>query len=121
MRGARQLVVVNGAPSIEGDIVSPSRGSSDLTTSNAHIANPDRLWPGGKVPYQFDPDFYPEHIGTMLEVMRYFEEKVPCLNFTEKTETTIDYVLIYPGAKCDSKVGRVGGKQVLNLNRYNLQ
>ena len=117
MRGTRQLVVVSGAPSIEGDIVTSNRNPADPTRSNAPIANPDLLWPSGVVEYQFHSNFPREHRKIMLEVMQYFEEKVPCLNFTEKTDTTIDYVLIYPGVKCDSELGRIGGKQVLNLNR----
>ena len=117
MRGTRQLVVVRGAPSIEGDIVSESRNPADPTRSHAHIANPNLLWPRGVVEFEFHSNFPPKHREIMVEVMRYIEEKVPCINFTEKTETTIDYVLIYPGVKCDSSLGRIGGVQRLNLNR----
>ena len=108
---------MRGAPTIEGDIVSDSRNPADPTRSHAHIANPNRLWPRGVVEFEFHPNFPPKHRAFMVEVMRYIEEKVPCINFTEKTETTIDYVLIYPGAKCDSSLGRIGGVQRLNLNR----
>ena len=54
-----------------------------------------------------------------------FHSDNPPLNSPTQTQvvlikfrkTTRDYVLIYPGVKCDSKIGRTGGEQVLNLNR----
>ena len=119
-RDARQLVVVSGAPTIEGDIVDQSSHPADPTLANAHIANPNRLWPNGLVEYEFHPSFPRGHREIMGEVMQYFEEKVHhCIKFKEKTETTIDYVLIYPGVSCNSKVGRTGNEQLLNLNRCN--
>ena len=112
-------MVVSGAPTIEGDIGDQSSHPADPTLANAHIANPNRLWPNGLVEYEFHSNFPDEHRKIMGEVMRYFEEKVPCINFKERTKTTIDYVLIYPGVSCNSKVGRTGNEQLLNLNRCN--
>ena len=51
-RKGRQLPVET-QERYEGDIL---LGSSDLTnpdTMNAHLANPDILWPSGVVEYQF--------------------------------------------------------------------
>ena len=89
--------------------------------SKEKILGSPLLWPRGVVEFEFHSNFPPEHREIMVEVMRYIEEKVPCINFTEKTETTIDYVLIYPGGSihpCSSSLGRIGGGvQRLNLNR----
>ena len=34
---------------------------------------------------------------------------------------TVDYVLFRDGLKCNSELGRTGGEQVINLNRYQIE
>ena len=104
---------------IEGDIVmedSPSQGDQ-----NAPLANPDRLWPDGIVPYKFDVAFSNWNRQKIVkDSMAYMTTKVPCVKFENLDETgrsTPDYVLVRDGVGCDSELGRSGGQQVINLNR----
>ena len=103
----------------EGDIVmedSPSQGDQ-----SAPLANPDRLWPDGTVPYKFDVAFTNRNRQKIVkDSMAYMTTKVPCVKFENLEETgrsTPDYILIRDGVGCDSQLGRRGGQQVINLNR----
>ena len=48
--------------------------------------------------------------------MEYVEQKVPCITFRPKTETTYNFVSIHPGPGCESALGMVGGEQRMLLN-----
>ena len=53
----------------------------------------------------------------MRKAMDYVTEKVPCVTFTPKTETTLNYVAIHPGPGCKSEsVGMKGLQQYMLLN-----
>ena len=52
----------------------------------------------------------------MRKAMDYVTEKVPCVTFTPKTETTLNYVAIHPGPGCESEVGMKGLQQYMHLN-----
>ena len=74
-----------GADLIEGDIAVEDSLSSS-SASNSFIRDPNRLWPNGRVHYRFDVDqggdILTDDQKTMItEVLDYFEEEVPCLNF----------------------------------------
>ena len=68
--------------------------------------------------YQFYRTFPAKSRTLTLEAMAYITSKVPCIKFRPKIESTSDFVTIYDGVDCSSEVGRVGGSQTLNLNRY---
>ena len=85
---------------------------------DAPLANPDRLWPSGLVEYKFYDTFPPKKRKIMRNAMKYITSKVPCIKFREATKLTKDYVLIRDAAGvCRSDLGRIGGKQELELNR----
>ena len=97
----------------QGDLTGGSPSALD-----APLANPDRLWPSGLVEYKFYDTFPADKKQIMLNAMEYITRKVPCIKFPEATDLTKDYVLIRDAAGvCKSELGRIGGKQELELNR----
>jgi len=53
VREGRQLVTSSGNTTIEGDIVLRDSELTDPMLLDAHLANPDRLWPSGVVEYRY--------------------------------------------------------------------
>ena len=103
---------------IEGDIVVRDRSLGDPTALDAHLADPNRLWPSGVVEYKFYHTFPGPNRVIVRSAMDYITSKATCITFQEVTEDTVDYVLIRDGADmCNSELGRTGGKQEINLNR----
>merc|ERR1712172_191575 len=117
IREGRQLVTSSGETTIEGDIVIRDSELTDPLLLDAHLANPDRLWPSGVVEYRFYKTFPASSRKAVKRAMRYISSKVPCITFQEATSSTVDYVLLRDGVKCKSELGRTGGQQVLHLNR----
>ena len=117
MRDRRQMVSGQGS-TMEGDIIVRNRTVGSQEVHDAPHADPDRLWPGGVVEYQFYHTFPVKNRKIVLEAMAYITSKVPCIKFKPKVELAKDFVTIYDGAdSCSSELGRVGGSQELNLNK----
>lgn len=113
-REGRQLQ----AAVIEGDIVIRNHDLADPTSLNAHLANPDRLWPNGLVEFKFHSNFPASSRKTVKRTMAYLTSKFPgCITFEEATSSSADYVLFRDEMKCSSELGRTGGEQVIALNR----
>ena len=106
-----------GLSTIEGDIVVRGSIQGDPTALDAHLANPDRLWPSAVVEYKFYHTFPNASKEIVLRAMAYITSKVSCITFVEATDLTENYVLIQDGVQCSSELGRTGGVQKLNLNR----
>ena len=86
---------------------------------DAHLADPDRLWPSGVVEYKFYDTFPNTSKQIVLRAMEYITSKVSCITFREATELTVDFILIRDGVNmCNSQLGRTGGMQVINLSRF---
>ena len=103
---------------IEGDIILRNRTVGSQEVHDAPHADPDRLWPGGVVEYQFYHTFPVKNKKTVLEAMAYITSKVPCIKFLPKVESNPSFVIISDrGDSCSSALGRIGGEQELNLNR----
>ena len=52
----------------------------------------------------------------MERAMAYLTRKVPCITFSPATTSTVHYVTIQGGPKCESQMGMVGGEQQMLLN-----
>ena len=52
----------------------------------------------------------------MKKAMDYVTRKVPCVTFSPATSSTVHYVTIQGGPKCESQLGMVGGEQQMLLN-----
>ena len=71
------------------------------------------------VEFKFYDTFPADKRQIMLNAMEYITRKVPCIKFREATESTKDYVLIRDAAGvCRSDLGRIGGEQEVELNRF---
>ena len=123
MRVLGLLLLLYGPSSpttIEGDIMmDPGLEDQDSLMQFAALANPDRLWPGGRVYYIFDEAFSTTNRETVKSAMAYMSGKNPCIIFEDISVTgneRTDYVKIYNGVGCSSQLGRVGGEQKLSLN-----
>ncbi|XP_054711347.1 astacin-like metalloprotease toxin 5 [Uloborus diversus] len=95
----------------EGDIV----GIDPNLDRNA-IPTDAQRWPNGRIPYQMDPytHYDDKQMAMIKKAMAEYEEKT-CLYFEEKQEDEKDFVLIFAGRGCYSKVGKIGGIQVLSF------
>ena len=70
------------------------------------------------VEYQFYRTFPADKRAIVMQAMEDITNLFnSCIRFQPKKDLTVDYVNIYYGADCHRKVGRIGGKQTLNLNR----
>ena len=104
---------------MEGDIVVRQGDLGGSSALDAPLANPDRLWPSGMVEYKYYDTFPAQNRKIMQNAMEYITRKVSCINFREATELTKDYVLIRDAAGvCRSELGRIGGMQEIELNRF---
>ena len=112
-REKRQLA----SSGFEGDIIVRDSTAGDQTALDAHLADPDRLWPSGVVEFRFYDTFPSSSKKIMLRAMEYITSKATCITFREAGELTDNYVLIQDGLHCNSELGRTGGVQKLNLNR----
>ena len=120
VREGRQLTSGGSETILEGDILIRNTGTLDPSALDAHLADPDRLWPSGLVEYKFYKSFPASSQKTVKRAMAYITTRVPCITFEEATSSTVDYVLFRDGLKCNSELGRTGGEQVINLNRYQI-
>jgi len=74
------------------------------------------LWPDGIVPYEFDPNVTAVNRTYAVEAMTEWEG-VSCVDFVQRSTQTA-YVYLQNAPRSYSQVGRVGGKQVIGLNRW---
>ena len=114
----RRQHVTGETATVEGDIIVRDRSSGNSSNLDAPLADPDRLWPGGVVEYRFYRTFPNANKAIVLKAMEYITSKVPCITFQPAIESTRDYVLILDHVdSCSSDLGRVGGEQVIYLNK----
>ena len=100
----------------EGDIVLRNL-TDDPSLADAHLADPDMLWPLGIVEYKFYRTFPPRHQTSVKEAMDYITSRTPCITFLPADHDSINYVtIISSGSKCASELGMRGGRQMLWLN-----
>ena len=97
----------------EGDIVT----SNEEESRNAIIDN-NKKWPNAQIPYTIDASFGTQERSVIANSIRIFQTRT-CIRFRAKTGADTDYVHIRKGADgiCNSQVGRVGRKQILNLGK----
>ncbi|XP_021003887.1 astacin-like metalloprotease toxin 5 [Parasteatoda tepidariorum] len=105
--------VLENVDLFEGDIL----GIDPHTDRNA-IPKDSQRWPGGRVPYLMDPytTYDSKETAMIKKAFAEFEEKT-CIRFVEKEEDEQDYVLIFAGRGCYSKVGKTGGVQALSFGK----
>ncbi|XP_062122887.1 astacin-like [Drosophila sulfurigaster albostrigata] len=95
---------------LEGDIFVPE-SSISMRSSPPRVST---TWPNGVVPYEISATFPQDDVDKIMRAMELIQNK-SCILFIPHT-TEIDYISItslYKG--CWSAVGRMGGKQEVNL------
>lgn len=97
---------------VEGDILLPARGGERSTTD----AN---LWPGGIVPYVFDPGVASVNQGRMRAAMDEWELYAN-VHFVPRTNE-VDYLYVQNSSGNSSYVGPIGGAQPVNLFNWTYQ
>lgn len=107
--GNRKLVM-------QGDILlgyegnAASRASARAAAVTVELG---KLWPNGRIPFEFDKTWPPPNPAGLLAAMREWESLTP-VRFVEHT-TEVDFVAFNNGMGCLSPVGRQGGKQWVDL------
>ncbi|XP_060533365.1 hatching enzyme 1.2-like [Cylas formicarius] len=92
----------------EGDIVFPKKGRNGL------IAEASR-WKDGVIPYEIKGPYYQDDIDTLNKAFNIYH-KYTCLSFRKRLPSDDDYVsIVNTPTGCWSSVGRIGGKQEINL------
>jgi len=104
-------------------------------SGGVQLADPSRLWPGGKVYYRFGERFQNLKGGKqkVRKMMDYLENTLDkCIEFVEASGPSTDYVIVsddccgdagFPGDMCYSHLGRLtrGKPQCVNLDRTRLE
>jgi hypothetical protein len=93
---------------LEGDIlVPPGEGRSGLVKESTH-------WPGGVVPFMIDPSVPASDRSVLQRCMNEYHTKT-CIRFVPKSSER-DYLVIKNSPTgCWSSVGKIGGRQEVNL------
>lgn len=95
---------------LEGDILIPKQ---KLIMKNGVTSQSSR-WPNGIVPYEIRGNFNARDISIIEHAISEYHRRT-CIRFVPRT-TEQDYISIVSGnSGCWSSVGRVGGKQEVNL------
>ncbi|EDV92507.1 zinc metalloproteinase nas-4 [Drosophila grimshawi] len=103
----------------EGDILIPLnyRDARTDDTRNGLLALSTR-WPGGVVPYDIRGTFASQELGVIQHAFNEYHLKT-CVRFKPRT-TERDYISIVNGKSgCWSSIGRLGGRQEVNLQSPN--
>lgn len=92
----------------EGDIVFPKKSRNGLIARTAR-------WPNGVIPYEIKGYFDQNGLNNIQKAMSIYH-KYTCVSFRKRTSTDTDYIsIISTNTGCWSSVGRIGGRQELNL------
>jgi astacin len=112
--GEKPEGVPDGYMVIEGDIVVPDNFfSGDFTAQSTFQTN---LWPGGIVPYEFDPAVSSLNRTRTLDAMAEWEN-VSGVDFIPRTNED-DYIYIQNSNGNWSYVGRIGGRQNIGMANW---
>lgn len=102
---------------IEGDVVVPEGFRDDI--DGLLSATAPNLWPGGVVPYEFDPGVSSSNQAAMRAAMSEWEA-VANIDFRERTGEA-DYVYIKPASGNWSYVGHRGGVQEMGIFNWDFR
>lgn len=99
---------------LEGDILFPINQS---TTSNGRngIVGQSYRWTSGAVPFEIAGSYDAQSMSLIEKAMNSYHQNT-CIKFKPRTSNERDYISIQNSASgCWSSVGRIGGRQVVNL------
>ncbi|XP_037952066.1 zinc metalloproteinase nas-4 [Teleopsis dalmanni] len=97
---------------LEGDILVPTEANSAFTKNG--VTSLSSRWPNGVVPFEVGGQFSARDLATIEYAIEEYHKRT-CIRFIPRTNQK-DYLSIVNGnSGCWSSVGRVGGKQEVNL------
>ncbi|KAL7730856.1 hypothetical protein ACLKA6_003614 [Drosophila palustris] len=104
---------------LEGDILIPLNGQeSDAEGTRNGLLALSTHWPGGIVPYEIKGQFTPQELENIQHAFKEYHSKT-CVRFKPRTSEK-DYISIGNGKTgCWSSIGRLGGRQEVNLQSPN--
>ncbi|XP_078731465.1 dorsal-ventral patterning tolloid-like protein 1 [Lampetra fluviatilis] len=83
----------------------------------AATARPERIWPGGVIPYVIGGNFTGSQRAMFKQAMRHWE-RFTCVTFVERSEEESYIVFTYRPCGCCSFVGRMGdGPQAISIGK----
>jgi hypothetical protein len=93
---------------VEGDLLFPAReGRNGLSDMNSR-------WPKGVIPYQIKGSFNANEQGLIQQAIQAYHAKT-CIRFVPYTNQKDYIVITNTNSGCWSSVGRIGGRQEVNL------
>jgi hypothetical protein len=104
---ALEYQIIDGLPITEGDVVLPVPPLVEVK-AGTHVG---RRWPNAVIPYVIHPDL--PDTGRVKNAIAHWKEKTN-VRFVPRTNET-DYVEFVPSTGCSSMIGRMGGRQTINL------
>lgn len=123
LEDGRQSAGEDGYTIVEGDIVlgpeemvaARSETNDDGKTFGLVVNDPNKLWPGRRVPYVIENGFEPAAVTKIKAAMDEWTKKVK-FTFVART-TEKDFISFHADPKnaCNSRIGRVAGGQIINL------
>nr|AYV99641.1 venom polypeptide [Dolopus genitalis] len=106
----------------QGDIVLNEEQMSSILYSNKRNGRIQEKyrWPGNLVFYEIAHTYDQAHVKQIEHALKEIE-KVTCIRFHPKTATTKNYIHVdHSKSGCFSAIGKSGGKQTLNLQKYSV-
>lgn len=101
-------------PYVEGDILIPRSTATSSDGRNGMVAESYR-WHDGIIPIELIGPFDTRAMKLIEEAIQSYHDNT-CLKFMPRRRTDLDYISIQSGSTgCWSSVGRIGGRQVVNL------
>lgn len=73
-----------------------------------------RIWPDQRIPYVLSRHYNKKARSLIARAFEIYHKRT-CLKFEPKTEKEENFIYIFPGPACYSRVGKVGGMQELSL------
>lgn len=101
-------VIPTSREALERTLTDGVRGMGSITYGSGS------RWNAGNVPYVIDPALPMQY--RVTDAIAHIEANNPGVNFLPRTASHADYLYITRNAtECNSHVGRIGGRQVINL------
>ncbi|XP_026271602.1 zinc metalloproteinase nas-13-like isoform X2 [Frankliniella occidentalis] len=99
----------------QGDILFTNKGAAGSALARNGLKAPSARWPGAVVPFEISYGFPQADRQMILNAMEEYH-KHTCIRFVPRRGSDVDYLYITNGnTGCWSSVGRVGGRQEVNL------
>lgn len=101
---------------VGGDILVPTNYFSAPRTASPYSPDPNKYWPGGVVPYEFDVNVVLDNRIAMMIAMQQWRDCASVQFVVRDGESA--YVHIQSSTANNSGIGRGGGQQIINITNW---